>query len=392
MGKCLQWEEIYCLQKILPLLTRWQLHHINSGSDSASLRGCVYPDFIKKKRTPKGVPSYEIIWKDTKSCFDTLIPVEQLQVYLTTTKEKTETEALEMLWTTIEPKDLVEQAYPELVEKFEESKAKGKSKKTKKNDDPNKVTKTRATKTTKAVDEKAPKERTKKARTVSKKKTDEKLQAIDVFFRKEQTGAYASPKIKTSSKPMNLSAFSLDFMESYQDDNMNLSEIINDMVTRPPNITDFNGKRLRFDEITVKGSESSEMDDEENAEADDSFDEFDLIVMRKNTKKSTHLLDDKITNSSTPVLKGNYRRVSMRRSIGMDSIRQSIGMDASSSAKSTVISTSFFAVNADDELDLFEKSIDFRNMQDSEDESQDDSPELDEVNQYDTFDRLVGLA
>lgn len=77
----------------------------------------------------------------------------------------------------------------------------------------------------------------------------------------------------------------------------------------------------------------------------------------------------------------------------------------SKSRKNTVISTSFFAVNPEDEIDLFEKSIDFRNMQDVESDNESDessaplessatsksSQQDDDVNQYDTFDRLVGL-
>lgn len=49
---------------------------------SLPLKGNVCPDYIKKKRTPKGVASYEIIWKDEHKCFEGLIPEEQMVAYL----------------------------------------------------------------------------------------------------------------------------------------------------------------------------------------------------------------------------------------------------------------------------------------------------------------------
>lgn len=57
MTKLLQWNEIYCFQKFLPLLTRWQLFHLGNDTDGSDGKKCivsVQPDFIKKKRSPKG--------------------------------------------------------------------------------------------------------------------------------------------------------------------------------------------------------------------------------------------------------------------------------------------------------------------------------------------------
>ena len=82
MSNLLQWEEIYCFQKFLPLLTRWQLFHLGSGKTDIPLNGNICPSYIKKKRTPKGIASYEIIWKDKQKCFEELIPNEQLVEYL----------------------------------------------------------------------------------------------------------------------------------------------------------------------------------------------------------------------------------------------------------------------------------------------------------------------
>lgn len=460
MGKLIQWDEIYCFQKFLPLLTRWQLHHICDGLENVTLRGSVQPDFIKKKRTPKGIPSYEIIWKDEQGCFDCLIPDTQLQIYYSTHREKTETEALQILWSTIEPMDLVEKAYPDLVRQFEESKAKGKSKKTAKTQTTVKTTKSRKAKDTdldaedenidsanviKNVNTKTA--QTKKSgrslATRNKKKPNENVRPIDVFFRKEivKSNVYASPKIKTSAKPMNLSAFSVEINESFtliDNDDMNLSAIINEMVSRPPDVTEYQGKKLRFDEITSKHSESfacggnSNLNEQNNGPknvdkaADESVDDFDLIVMRKarksfiDQKKSAFACDSfeqRLSNCSTPVLP--KRIAALNSSINQSSpVESLIEMNDSKNRKNAVISSSFFAVNPDDEIDLFEKSIDFRNMQDAN--SDDDSDETDETDgtqekssndqsdesesnkplqtgyasDYvnDTFDRMVGLC
>lgn len=434
MGKLIQWDEIYCFQKFLPLLTRWQLHHGSSSTNLTELRGSVQPDFIKKKRTPKGVPSYEIIWKDEQHCFDMLIPHDQLQTFYETNKEKNETDALHVFWSTIEPIDLVEKAYPELVLKFEESKAKGKSKKTKTSDEPAKAKKggrkakntNLETDTTEGVLEKAPKKKVaSRAGAKTKKKQDENVRPIDLFFQKQQpsAGVYSSPKIKTTTKPMNLSTFSLNFNDSNwldDDDGMNLSSIINEMLARPPNVIEFNGKKLKFDEVETKTNQSLSLstrakdteDNHSNIKADndeqseESMDEFDMIVMRKARKsfvaqrkmRLDSISMDVPNNCSTPV----SRRPSLKSNIQMN---LSLELETSKNRKNAVISSSFFGVNQEDEIDLFEKSIDFRNMQDSADADDDEvnesessssaenSPVVEEdVNHYDTFDRLVGLG
>lgn len=82
MSHLLQWEEIYCFQKFLPLLTRWQLFHYGSGNNNMPMKGNVCPGYIKKKRTPRGIASYEIIWKDEEKCFEGLIPEEQMVAFV----------------------------------------------------------------------------------------------------------------------------------------------------------------------------------------------------------------------------------------------------------------------------------------------------------------------
>ncbi|XP_050501877.1 flap endonuclease GEN isoform X1 [Diabrotica virgifera virgifera] len=114
--KFLQWEEMYSFEKILPILTRWQCTHY-TAVQSTNLKNVVQPSHIKKTRNPKGVPSYEIIWSDPENYFKNVIPKEQIE-----DSNKT----LEQMWTTIEPQEFVNKAYPKLVETFQLSKIKPK--------------------------------------------------------------------------------------------------------------------------------------------------------------------------------------------------------------------------------------------------------------------------
>ncbi|XP_076256397.1 XPG-like endonuclease isoform X1 [Rhynchophorus ferrugineus] len=116
-SKFLQWEEYYSFEKILPILTRWQCKYPEKILHRSDLKGTVVPDKIKKARHPKGVPSYEIIWTDPTDSFKGLIPEEQLQEHNIEP---------EKLWSTVEPQDLVEAAYPDLAEAYRQSKIKPK--------------------------------------------------------------------------------------------------------------------------------------------------------------------------------------------------------------------------------------------------------------------------
>lgn len=105
VGKLLQWPEIYCFQKFFPIVTRWQLLHSNDY--------LVEPDKIIKKRTVKGVASLEIQWQDTRGCFNRLIPYDQISQF-----EKDNPKGLNELYSTIEPLDLLYNAYPSMVDAF----------------------------------------------------------------------------------------------------------------------------------------------------------------------------------------------------------------------------------------------------------------------------------
>lgn len=444
MSSKLQWEAVYCFQKILPLLTRWQLHHFAEETNKTSSFGCIQPDFIKKKRTPKGIPSYEIIWKDEKKYFFGLIPDDQLQKYCTTYgKENNQIEATQQLWTTIEPIDLVEKVYPELVDRFIESKQKpkrskkaldaaenGKEKRTRKKAKP-KENIASDDDEAKHSDNKNKKKisRARDNKKIMKKNSaeheNEKYTTIDKFFNRQnvKSRVYESPKIKTASKPMNLSAFSIDFDNSMANDSnsMDLSKIIDEMVSKSPTITEYQGKKLKYDELsatprTTHINRTTKIETQTaNAEKiEESMDEFDMLVMRKNPIdriKSAHRksIDSLPIGCSTPLLKDKRMPEPQDEKLSTPTV-----FNKSKYKRNSIIVSSFFATNVDDnEIDLFEQSIDYRNMDDDDNNSNTEDSEtsvksnhskhdskeneMDEVcdeteTENDTFDRLVRMA
>lgn len=405
MSSLLQWEEIYCFQKFLPLLTRWQLFHHGGSSQNLPLRGNVWPDFIKKKRAPKGIASYEIVWKDDQKCFDGLIPTNQIETYLSLKGCANDEEALQSLWSTIEPIDLVENAYPDLVEKYLQSKIKLKKAKVNARK-PTKRTKKIAdnslhdmTSLQQAIDEigvaitepkaKATKKTAKRSPKIKKAKIT--IQTLDKFFQrnpkvntKHSASIAADPEDATecvSNVPttaIDLSNFSIDF-DDMENEDCDLSQIIGDIVSKPPTVTEIGGKKLRFDEIRttrdpspspshtraqfdVDNNRDESMGNaeakEEYRENEESFDEFDLIVMGKGIKGIPRKpLSDSNSQvrSSTPVL--------VDRFLQKHSIQGRAKSPANRDTKDA-ITTSFFSVAADDAVDLFEQSIDYKNMED----------------------------
>ncbi|CAH2068716.1 unnamed protein product, partial [Iphiclides podalirius] len=127
MSSKLDWSERYCVEKFLPILTKWHLR------ENVACRK-IAPKAIKKKRNPKGVPSYEVLWEDMNGEYDGLIPDDQFE----------ESEDILQVWTSIERQDLMRRYYPDLVEAYEESVKKPakvkkvREKKNKENQDPNK--------------------------------------------------------------------------------------------------------------------------------------------------------------------------------------------------------------------------------------------------------------
>uniref|UniRef100_A0A2A4JQE6 XPG-I domain-containing protein n=1 Tax=Heliothis virescens TaxID=7102 RepID=A0A2A4JQE6_HELVI len=104
MTNKLDWSERYCVEKFLPLLTKW---HFQDNVPCRTLKAL----HIKKKRNPRGVPSYEVVWTDTDGQYDGLVPDDQFE----------DGEDPLSVWTTTERQDLMHKYYPEVVEAYEES-------------------------------------------------------------------------------------------------------------------------------------------------------------------------------------------------------------------------------------------------------------------------------
>ncbi|CAK1599913.1 unnamed protein product [Parnassius mnemosyne] len=127
MSRKLDWSERYCVEKFLPILTKW---HLQNDVPNRKIR----PKAIKKKRNPRGIPSYEVIWHDISGEFEGLIPDDQLE----------DGEDLTNVWISTERQDLMRKYYPDVVESYEESikkpvkSKKTREKKNKENQDPNK--------------------------------------------------------------------------------------------------------------------------------------------------------------------------------------------------------------------------------------------------------------
>ncbi|KAL0895644.1 hypothetical protein ABMA27_011725 [Loxostege sticticalis] len=139
MSNKLEWTEKYCVVKFMPLLTKW---HLQENVPRRTIK----PMAIKKKRNPRGVPSYEVVWEDIDGLYEALIPDDQFD----------EDEDPQSAWTTIERQDLMRRYYPEIVEAYEESvkkppkEKKTRAKKKKDDDNPDKP-KRKYTKKTKTV-------------------------------------------------------------------------------------------------------------------------------------------------------------------------------------------------------------------------------------------------
>lgn len=432
MSATLQWDEIYSFQKMLPLLTRWQLHHFAERPDESPAGGLICPDYIKKKRTPKGIPSYEIVWTDEKRHFKHLIPAAQLQTFHTTDGNGGDQPNEDRrLWSTIEPMDLVERAYPALVERYMSAKERPKARKTKKTEGakadakaPRKMKRPDKIKEhnepldgDRQADKAMPKKRPKKLPSKQTKKalSTEKLTTLDRFLVQQNADStpYHSPKIKTTTQPMNLSAFSVDSDASHDGCSFDLSQIIDDMVVNAPRMTEFHGKRLKYDEISTTPKVRARATD---AVADGETDRLDRIVARGHRRKALDRVKLGVPSNTADTKPMCSTPLAMPKAspVGSECCLTPVSVRPVRDPNKSVIVCSFFGANDDHAaVDLFEKSVDFRNMDGDEVASDSENSDTgassssdvaddiavringgdgDDGEENDTFDRLVGAG
>ncbi|XP_068142867.1 flap endonuclease GEN [Drosophila tropicalis] len=218
IGHLLQWPEIYCFQKFFPVLTRWQVSQGRQGSASI-----LEPVEILKKRTVKGIASLELKWRDTKGSLKGLIPDDQLSEF-----EMEHPKGLEELYQTVEPLDLLEKSYPELVATFLKSKEKPVKKSTRKKAIPG--------------DDKPKK--------VSSQKKKLQQPSMEQFLQKDKENT----PVKTNSAPLGVGQCStpltkfLDADLNSDDEEFDMSDIINGIVSNHrPVLTQHQGHLLHYE-------------------------------------------------------------------------------------------------------------------------------------------------
>ncbi|CAB0032840.1 unnamed protein product [Trichogramma brassicae] len=118
MDRKVAWEPSYAFAKIFPLATRWQLVNLIEYpiQQRLNISGVFFPEKIKKIRNIRSVASYEILWFDKDKLLDGL--------YLNApnsnddlSEEENSDKLTELV--TIEPQDIVNKCYPNIVQEFE---------------------------------------------------------------------------------------------------------------------------------------------------------------------------------------------------------------------------------------------------------------------------------
>lgn len=275
IGCLLQWQEIYCFQKFFPILTRWQIINFPRLKQLPSALNYIEPKEVLRRRVVKGVPSLELLWHDVTGVFEGLIPDDQINEFLSNNPN-----GLQGLWSTVEPLDKVEKAYPSMVQDFLKAKEKSKisSKKTAKNkkskndqllgslgnlNDLIDVTKdiSKAIKSKKFI----------KSNHASK----QGLQMIDNFFKQKEKRKSRTPtkskkvfsNVPQCSTPLTKSIPS-DLESDIDENDFDMSDIVNGIIRKShklSNLSCHKGQKLCYDEVPketsslIKGGEC--MDD-----------------------------------------------------------------------------------------------------------------------------------
>ncbi|XP_017471865.1 PREDICTED: flap endonuclease GEN [Rhagoletis zephyria] len=267
IGHLLQWTEIYCFQKFLPILARWQVQNMQRVIELNAVAYISVKEIVKK-RTVRGVISLEIIWQDERGFFNGLIPEEQLQAF-----EQENPKGLLALWSTIEPYCLVENAYPNIVAAFMKSKEKP----------PKAVKGRRKGKTTgkdilsslenlsdliTATEEVAKSIKQKPKRPPKRANNNKKgLQLIDKFFKQQKHSPHSSMPDKFHSPVKNKNAFPAatqcstpitktlpsDLESDCDELTHNISDIVNGIVrvtNRFAGLTTHKGRALHYEPIS----------------------------------------------------------------------------------------------------------------------------------------------
>ncbi|KAI8040757.1 flap endonuclease GEN [Drosophila gunungcola] len=233
IGHLLQWPEIYCFQKFFPILTRWQVQQ------SKQENILIQPIEIIKKRTVKGVASLELRWHDAGGSFKGLIPDKQISEF-----ELEHPKGIEELYYTIEPLDMLETAYPDLVAAFLKSKEKPSKKTTRK-------------KKTASEQDKENEPILKPKRVIRKKKNapEQGQPLLQQFLRREKEG---TPAKSSTSQRQQCSTPITKFLPSDLESDcdageFDMSDIVNGIISNPDAKTALakhEGHRLHYEPVS----------------------------------------------------------------------------------------------------------------------------------------------
>ncbi|XP_014360224.2 flap endonuclease GEN [Papilio machaon] len=346
----LDWSERYCVEKFLPILTKWHLQ------DTVICRK-IKPKEIKKKRNPKGVPSYEVVWDDINGEFEGLIPDDQFEDDEDPTK----------VWTSIERQDLMRKYYPDLVETYEESIKK-----------PVKVKKTRQKKDKENQDPDKPKRKYNR-----KKKVDElevvnnslkrlSLDATDGNTNKAQLSisvAKLKRKIKNNSKTKHIDSYfkskkrkcstSKIQLNNQKDDNKENNESQNHVNNHPLKISRQIETEVMKNNVSFFNSSTEEVD------ISNLSDIVDRIVTRGSDIKTASV------NNNFVKLIFEKNKVTTKKSIVQRNfiqnncstpksspVRKKTSFDGSN--RQTKVNTSYFFDKLTDGCDAFEMSLEYK--------------------------------
>lgn len=362
VGILLQWPEIYCFQKFLPIVTRWQLLHSNDS--------LVQPYKIIKKRTVKGVASLELQWEDTRGFFNGLIPHDQISQF-----EKDNPNGLKELYSTIEPLDVLHNAYPSMVDdfiKFNEKEPK-RSKNTLKldalldvpeNSLPNVAAATKA----------EPKQKRKKKFDSTGETNQKKM--LQFLKQKENKPVRASIRKKQCSTPINKCLPS----DLESDCEMDMSDIIKGIVTNPhslPIVTNYAGHLLHYkplhEDLSIRLTQLNLNNVDVLHESNDKklSDNSDLLPKTRrelsmNLEDSPQIKSCPLDDSFDLLVKGDLKKVAHlvktplerfkhKHHLSIASGTKTVRMETEESPENTETSVSYFFNNSVQGPDVFEQ-------------------------------------
>ncbi|BFF99622.1 flap endonuclease GEN [Drosophila madeirensis] len=338
IGHLLQWPEIYCFQKFFPILTRWQVQQRGGGVE------LVQPLEIVKKRTVKGVASLELRWQDARGSFKGLIPDKQISEF-----ELEHPRGIEELYCTVEPLDMMEAAYPDLVASFFKSKEKP----------PKKATRKKKTEPLSAIENipEAGQEKTKPKRVVKKKKaaTEQAQSSLQQFLRRENIGGNPPQQMPQQCSTPITKCLPSDLESDCDAGEFDMSDIVNGIISNPnaqPAVTKHGGRQLHYealsDDLSMRLAQLSLTKEEPSAGVGDKRDLSQVEQLPQSKRLS---LDD----SFDLLVKGDLKKVSHLIRTPVDRFKHQHRLSGQPAVEPSPSNVSYFFNQSSDNADAFEQ-------------------------------------